>query len=90
MTIQGVKRFEFLIRLCTALTIVMFSEYVKVEFPKRRMLQFKGCRCGVSRIIVNVRCCKLYTGKNNGLKFQESYNVSIYHDQTDDLKTNLF
>jgi len=28
--------------------------------------------------------------KNNGLKFQEYYNVSIYHDQTNGLKTNLF
>jgi len=31
-----VKRFEFLIKLCTALTLVMFSEYVKADFPKRK------------------------------------------------------
>ena len=41
-------------------------------------------------VIVNVRCCKLYNGKNNSLKFQESYNVGIYHDQTNGLKTTLF
>ena len=41
-------------------------------------------------IIVNVRCCKLDNGKNNGLKFQESYNVSIYHVHTNGLKTDLF
>jgi len=29
--------------------MVMFSEYVKAEFLKRRMLQFKGCRRRVSR-----------------------------------------
>ena len=40
-------------------------------------------------MIVNVRCCKLYNGKNIGLKFQEYYSVSIYHDQTNGLKTNL-
>jgi len=28
--------------------------------------------------------------KNNVLKFQESYNVSIYHDQTNGVKTNLW
>ena len=42
MNIQGVKRFELLIKLFTALTIVMFSEYVKAEFPKRRNVTVKG------------------------------------------------
>jgi len=37
-----VKRFELLIKLFTALTIVMFSEYVKAEFPKRRNVTVKG------------------------------------------------
>jgi len=37
-----------------------------------------------------VRCCKLDNGKINGLKFQEYYNVSMHHDQTNRLKTNLF
>jgi len=36
MKLLRVKRFEFLIKLCTALTLVMFSEYVKAEFPKRK------------------------------------------------------
>ena len=53
------------------------------------MFKFKGCR-RCRGIIVNVRCCKLDNGKNNRLKFQEYYNVSIYHDQTNGLKTNLF
>jgi len=39
-----VKCFEFLIKLCTALTTVILSEKVKTEFPNRRMFQFKGCR----------------------------------------------
>ena len=63
MKIQGVKRFEFLIKLCTALTIVMFSEYVKAEFPKRRMLQLNDAVAECRGIIVNVRCCKLFNGQ---------------------------
>ena len=36
MKLLRVKRFEFLIKLCTVLTLVMFSEYVKADFPKRK------------------------------------------------------
>ena len=43
MNIKVLKCFEFLIKSCTALTIVMFSEYLKAEFPKRNKLQFKEC-----------------------------------------------
>ena len=50
----------------------MFSEYVNAEFLKRRNADAE-CR----GIFVNVRCCKLDNGTNNGLKFQEYYNVSI-------------
>ena len=49
MKIQVLKCFEVLFKLGTALTIVIFSEYVKAELPNRSKLQFKGCSRQVSR-----------------------------------------
>jgi len=71
-------------------TIVMFSEYVKKSSQKEGCYSLRDAGSECRGIIVNVRRCKLDNGQNNGLKFQEYYNVSIYHDQTNGLKTNLF
>ena len=67
---------------------INYSKVFRIR-KKERCYGLRDADAECRRIIVNVRCCKLDNGKKSGLKFQEYYNVSIYHDQTNQLKMGL-